>query len=249
MARPPRILLLQSRDEGDPMLAHEFYCFAERTGLPEEAFTTLNVAKDSFDTSAIEGYDCIMVGGSGDHSLVKGKMPWRQDFLDLLKAIVDQGTPTFGSCFGFQGIVLALGGSLRRMEGLGEVGSFSITLTEDGEQDGIFGDLPKTFIAQLGHNDEAAELPEACVHLASSALTQYQAIRVKGAPIVATQFHPELSHERNFERFVRYIENYKDPDETIEEAIERTKKDYVVSPESSGLLKRFLQIELNYDPS
>lgn len=249
MQHAPNVLLIQARDAGDPMLAHEFDCFLEQTLLPASAFRVLNMAADPVPSDVLAGIDCVMVGGSGDFSFVKSKCDWLESMKDLLKTLVDKRMPTFGSCFGFQGLIACLGGSLRRMDGVGEIGTFAIHLTEEGKQDPIFEGYPDPFMAQLGHNDEAYELPDECINLASSNMTRVQAIRIRNAPIFATQFHPELSKEKNYERFVRYIQNYKYDNETVEEAIERTKKDYVDSIESSMLLQRFLKLELDYEPT
>lgn len=246
-AKEPTILLIQARADKDPMLEHEWICFSEQTGLSMDSIRCLNAATHSLTLSDLEGMDAVMVGGSGAFSFIKSQDDWLKRMQDFLKLLIDQRIPTFGSCFGFQGIITCLGGTLRRMDGVGEVGTFEVTLSEEGKKDPIFEGFPYTFNAQLGHNDEADILPESCINLGHSQLTKCQMIRVRNAPVFATQFHPELSRAKNFERFVRYIENYKFPGETIEEAIERSSEDYRESPESSELLKRFLKIELGYE--
>jgi GMP synthase (glutamine-hydrolysing) len=118
------------------------------------------------------------------------------------------------------------------------VGTFDLELTDEGQADPLLGTLPARFEAQLGHNDRAASLPDGVVHLASSRLCAYQALRIPGKPIWATQFHPELDRETNLDRYRRYRANYG-----VRVAENATAEDvFRESPESSGLLKDFLDL-------
>src|SRR6056297_296965 len=105
MMDSPRILLIQARTATDPMAAHELEAFASRCELPVDSFGVFNIAEESIDTFNFEGYDALMVGGSGDFSLVDGGFDWHEDYLKLMAQIVEAAIPTFASCFGFQGIV------------------------------------------------------------------------------------------------------------------------------------------------
>ena len=82
-----RILLLQARTPGDPILTHEFECFARVSGLPEDAFTCLNMVETTPDPSMLDGHDLVMVGGSGDYSVVKGGFDWHESLLAMMRAI------------------------------------------------------------------------------------------------------------------------------------------------------------------
>ncbi len=240
MSSKLRILLIQAREAGDPMLDHELGAFAARTQLPREAFTSFNAADDDVDDFDTAGFDALMVGGSGDFSLVDGGFDWHEDFLYLTRQVLNARIPLFASCFGFQSIVQALGGTLARDEDRAEIGTFQITLTDAAQEDPLFGELPRQFDAQLGHNDSAVHLPEALVHLASSECCEYQAIRVKDRPVVATQFHPELTLNDNLERFECYLKNYKRPGQDFEQAMAYARQIHRPSPHSCGLLHSFV---------
>ena len=94
--------------------------------------------------------------------------PWIHSFIDLLGHIADQGFPTFASCFGFQGMILALGGEVIHDEPNAEVGSFVLETTQAAKNDPLFASLPATFVAQEGHKDRAQTLPAGVTNMARS---------------------------------------------------------------------------------
>lgn len=236
------ILLLQARDPGDPILEHELNCFIERSGLPAACFTAWNMVTESLSPSILEGVDVVMVGGSGDYSVVSGGFAWHEPMLELMRTIVKRHQPMFASCFGFQALVQALGGQLARDPARAELGTFTIELTEAGRQDSLLSQAPARFDAQLGHNDSAVALPEELICLARSARCDLQAVRHRHAPIVATQFHPELNEQDNIRRYLRYIQAYKKPGESIEEARERAHEMHRPSPHANELVRAFLEL-------
>ena len=71
------------------------------------------------------------------------------------------------------------------------IGAVTITLTSEGRADLLFGGLPATFDAFLGHKEAVSRLPDGAVLLASSPTCPVQAFRL-GERVYATQFHPEL---------------------------------------------------------
>jgi GMP synthase (glutamine-hydrolysing) len=234
------VLLLQARDVGDPMLEHELECFVERCAIERGRFRPLNLAAEPIDPDVLRDVDAVMIGGSGDYSLAKGGFDWHGDYLEFMRAVIRRDVPTFASCFGFQAIVQALGGRVVRDPDAAEVGTFPITLTDEGRGDPSFSDFDATFEAQLGHNDSVRELPDELIRLAFSARCQTQAIRVKGHDIVATQFHPELSMEDNIVRYMRYLHAYR-PDLTEDEALEVASGIHRPSPAANRLLRAFVE--------
>ena len=237
-----RILLLQARDAGDPMLEHELQCFVDVVGVARERFEPLNMAAEDPNTwPKLAQYDAVMVGGSGEYSVVTGGFAWHRPMLDYVLESVEHELPFFGSCFGFQALVQALGGKLVADPSMSEVGTFKVQLSEDGAADPLFGDLPGTFDAQFGHNDSAVELPQGVLRLASTERCAYQAIRLPGRPAWATQFHPELNDQANMTRYVRYLVNYADRAMEEDEAWDVARDMHRPSPHSNALLSRFVQ--------
>jgi len=233
-----RILLLQARRDDDPMRGHEQQCFADATGLGRDAFQFVNVVEGVPTMADVVASDALMIGGAGHYSVTEPDEPFFAPLNELLRNVVDAGFPTFASCFGFQLLVSVLGGRVEQDPEGSEVGSFGVRLTGAGRVDELFGTLPDEFIAQMGHRDRATAMPPGVPNLAASERCALQALRVPGAPIWATQFHPELDQRTNRDRYLAYIDRY-DPTRRGEEASGFTA---LPSPETSTLLPRFVQL-------
>jgi GMP synthase (glutamine-hydrolysing) len=236
---PIRMLLLQARRADDPMREHEHRCFADRTGLAEEHVVTHDLCDGPPPLSSLARFDAISVGGSGEYYVSRGNLPQFDAFLEFLNEAVARSHPMFASCFGFQSLVRALGGELTYDPPSAEVGTFELTLTDDGRTDPLFGTLPARFMAQLGHKDRASVFPETALNMASSENCRFQALRIPDKPVWATQFHPELDRASNLERLRRYLRDYgpESPDEMA-----AWEARFLDSPESSSLLRRFLAL-------
>ena len=236
---PIRMLLLQARRADDPMRWHEHRCFAERTGLTAENLVTHDLCAGPPPLSCLAQFDAISVGGSGEFYVSRGNLPQFDTFLEFLNEAVARSQPMFASCFGFQSLVRALGGELIYDPPSAEVGTFELTLTDDGKADPLFSVLPERFMAQMGHKDRASVFPEAALNMASSSNCRFQALRIPDKPIWATQFHPELDRTSNLDRLRRYLRDYgpEDPDEMA-----AWEARFLDSPESSSLLRRFLAL-------
>ncbi|MDG1482119.1 MAG: type 1 glutamine amidotransferase [Myxococcota bacterium] len=190
----------------------------------------------------LKGRDALLVGGSGDYSVLDPNPSIRR-FIDFLGEVCVLGFPTFASCFGFQALALALGGEVVSDPARAEVGSYTLQLTDTGRKDPVFQALPQKFIAQLGHKDHVTALPAGVLHLAGSALSPFQALRVAGKPIYATQFHPELTWKDNRQRYLRYMSTYGALFGEAE-AQERLES-HVPGPEANTLLAGFARTVLS----
>lgn len=232
----PRYLLIQARNPGDPAREDEHRCFAARLSLPESAITPVDLLRQRLHRGLLEGADAVLVGGAGQYSVLDD-LPEVRAFIDFLADISQDGPPVFASCFGFQALVLGLGGEVIEDAEHAEVGSYPLQPTEAARADAVFGHLPAPFIAQLGHKDRAARLPEGVEHLASSERAPFQALRVTGRPVYATQFHPELTWEDNRNRFLRYMAEYGSLFGA--EAAQRQLDSHRPGPEANDLLPRF----------
>ncbi len=199
----PKILLLQAPNHGDLAKSEERQSFAEKAGLDIEQIVPHDLLSGPPSLQKVGRYDALMVGGSGDYYVSKQNLPGFAGLMELLREVVARGQPTFASCFGFQLLVKALGGEIIYDAAETEVGTYQLALTQAGQQDELLGPLPRQFLAQLGRKDRASRLPEESVHLASSERCPFQALRISGKPIWATQFHPELSGEENLARVQR----------------------------------------------
>ncbi|MEE2779952.1 MAG: gamma-glutamyl-gamma-aminobutyrate hydrolase family protein [Myxococcota bacterium] len=240
MTSTPRFLLLQARLPGDEMAAHERGCFADALGVDLETVVPWDLTSGTPTEAALESSDALLVGGSGQFSVLDND-PFIIAFIDVLAdTVVERQVPTFASCFGFQGLVVAGGGVVVEDKDNTEVGTFDIQLTTEGATDPLLKSLAPQFRAQLGHKDRADRLPAGMVHLARSDRAPIQALRVAGTPIFATQFHPELTKEANIARYLRYWDEYGDGD-PADDPILKSMQD---TPEASALLPRWVSEEL-----
>jgi len=236
----PKIMLLQVREDGDPVIREEIAIFSRNTGLPEDHIVPHNLLKGPPTIDEVQRHDAIMIGGSGEYFVSRENLPEFPKVMDLLADIVDRGHPMFASCFGFQMIVRALGGEIRYSPETMELGTYPLTLTEHGSRDELFSSLPAVFKAQLGHKDKATILPAVAQNLAFSEKAPIQALRIPGKPIWATQFHPELTWEENLGRLKRYIKLYTQvmSEDEIQETIDR----FQPGPETLNLIPSFMKI-------
>ena len=236
MSRTHLFTLLQARNPSDPAREDEHLAFADKLGVSVSDILAVDVLTERLDDRLLDGSHAMLVGGSGEYSVLDDVAPI-QRLIDFLAHVSESGHPMFASCFGFQALAVGLGGSVVHDEDNAEVGTYDLRLTDSARQDPIFRDLPAGFKAQLGHKDQVDRLPAACVNLASSDRTPNQAYRVEGRPVYATQFHPELSHLENRARFERYYEEYGRV--FGEEAARAQLEGHVPSPEANTLLLRF----------
>jgi GMP synthase (glutamine-hydrolysing) len=234
------ILLLQAREADDEAKSEERLSFAEMAGIDVRQIVPLDLLRETPTLEQIQGYDALMVGGSGAYYVSKGNLPGFERLLEVLREVVQIGHPTFASCFGFQLLVEALGGDVVYDPDNMEVGTYPLRLTTAGRKDELFGYLPVEFRAQLGHKDRADRLPKGVENLASGHNATIQALRVPGKPIWATQFHPELSKEENLKRFDRYLDGYAAL--MSQDELQETLARFDHSPEANDLIARFLQL-------
>jgi len=230
-----KIMVLQARHNDDPMLEHERACFIAATGLDEPSFDWRNVVDGVPVLAEVTAADALLIGGSGHFSVAEPTVEFFAPLTELLRGVVEERHPTFGSCFGYQLLAATLGGKVIHDAERGEVGAFSVELTDDGKADPLFGDLPDRFVAQMGHLDRVVSPPVGARNLVRSELCPYQALKIEGAQIWATQFHPELDQAANLHRYRAYIERY---DPSGNEDGFRS----LASPETSGLLPSFLDL-------
>lgn len=230
-----RPLLISLRDPDDPMAEQELRCFRETAGLP--ALEKLHASVTPLDERLLAETDAFFFGGSGAYS-VTDDLDWVRGMLDFLVRVVDHKVPAWASCFGFQGLALALGGEVNRDDARQELGAFLVDRTHAGAADPVFAVVPETFPAQLGHHDHVDRLPGGVTLLATGRAIHHQALKVDGAPFWASQFHPELRKATTLERWNYYRAHYADPERAAE--IDRIMAESPDTPEAEALLRQFV---------
>ncbi|MBU0597116.1 type 1 glutamine amidotransferase [Patescibacteria group bacterium] len=234
-----KILYIQIREDQvtcDEEL-DEFVRFSE---LSKEQFTILNVFKTrEFEPNVADGHDAVFVGGSSDASVLE---PEKYTFVESCKKLLvcccSNNIPTFASCFGFQIAVDAFGGTVIDDRENMEMGTYEITLSEEGERDRLFKDVPKKFWAVSGHQKRTLTLPDSMVNLASTESCPYHCFVIKGKPFYGFQFHPEVDKKDLIGRITRYQERYLDDDGSLQRIIESA----VETPFANDLVRKFVNI-------
>lgn len=235
-----RILLLQARNPGDAAKKEEVRSFARTCRLEVDQLRSHDLLEGPPSLAKIRAHDALMVGGSGEYTVSERNLPGFERLLEVLTEVTEVGHPTFASCFGFQLLVEALGGSIVHDPENIQTGTFRLELTTAGRDDSLFSHLPQTFNAQLGRKDRASRLPAGIPNLVTSRRAPFQALRIPGQPVWATQFHPELDRETNRGRFLNYLDGYGG--HLSEEEQRGALAAYRDSPEASELLPRFLEL-------
>jgi len=232
-----RFLLLQVRNADDPMRQHERLAFARTLEIDVERCEVLDLLTTRPSPSQLDASDVVLLGGSGDYSAT-GEGGWLDRSLDVLRDLVDRRQPTFASCWGFQAMARALGGTVVHDLDTAEVGTHQLYLTEAGVTDPVFSSLHHEFLAQMGHEDCVSALPEGATRLAFSHRNAHQAFRLEQAPVYCTQFHPELSREDLHQRVKAYPQY-------IERISGMTTDEFTAAlcdtPDAAGLLQRFVE--------
>jgi len=238
MTRPIRYLLLQVRNHDDAMRKQELTCFAQALCCDESQFRVVDFLHEKLARDQLDQNDVVLIGGSGHYGAVDDA-PWLDQTLDGLREIHRLSKPTFGSCWGFQAMSRALGGSVAKDLENAELGTHPLRLTTNGLEDPVFGPLDPQFYGQMGHEDRVLQLPEDAILLASSTRVENQAYRFRGKPIYCTQFHPELTKDRLLERvraYPEYVERISGlPYSEFEATCQET-------PQTTQLLARFVRL-------
>ena len=235
-----RFLLLQVRNPRDPMRDHEVESFARSFGCPTSSIEVFDLLSGAPSSPVLAEADIVLLGGSGDYSVARGG-PWLPAALDSMVTLYETKKPTFASCWGFQAMARALGGEVVTDHARAEVGSVTLELTSAGETDPVFGPLDKRFEVLIGHEDIVTELPPQATLLASSDRVENEAYRLEGAPIYATQFHPEIDRQGLLDRLRAYPSYWPLAGaETMEELEAITPE----TPHTVGILTRFLEVAL-----
>lgn len=237
LARSLRVVLIQIR--GQPQAErHERWCVREATGLDQDQLLCWNVvAKPRISWDMLRGADALVIGGSGDHSVLEDYpfLPW---VTDTVRAAVAAGQPIFGICWGHQCLAQALGGRVIDDREREEIGTYDVELTDAGLADPLFADLPPRFATHLVHHCRIVEPPPGAVELARNDLCPWQAMRLAGQPIYGTQFHGEMTREQLKRRLLMYQDEYLESEDQVREVVASLRPTH----EARTLLRRFLEL-------
>lgn len=160
------------------------------TALP--AHMTLQVwdAQRQLTAPALDSLAGIVITGS--HSMVSDAEPWSEALKPWLQAALASDMPMLGICYGHQLMAAAFGGVSDYHPAGRESGTHSVRLTQAGQQDPLFRQLPKRFVAHLTHAQSVMQAPHGSTVLAHNSHDAHQALRY-GPRQWSVQFHPEFT--------------------------------------------------------
>lgn len=235
-------LFLGTRAE-DEAAESEYAAVLAYSGLDESTLVRHRLERDPLPALDLDDWAGIVVGGGpfnvSDPVASKSDVQRRVEgeLAALADEVVERDLPFLGCCYGVGVLGNRDGGVVDRTYGE-PIGAVRVTLTPEGRADPLFGVLPESFEAFLGHKEAVAQLPRSAVRLASSEACPVQAFRI-GANVYATQFHPELDATGICTRVDVYRHyGYFEPQDA-ERIKELARQATVTEPER--LLKRFVE--------
>ena len=173
----------------------------------------------------VSGYDAVIVGGSSDFDFDGGReasdliLATSHAILERMRPTIDHviqnAIPCMGICYGHQMIGLSQGGTLHNDLEQNKLGSFEVTLTEEGQQDALFKNLPLSFVAQYIHKDSLTSLPTGATLLGTGERCRFSVLRY-GSNCYTTQFHTEFGEK---EMQVAYPEQSNDFKPSLEASL------------------------------
>jgi GMP synthase (glutamine-hydrolysing) len=144
-----------------------------------------------------DGFAAALVFGGSMHADQESANPWLRPEKEMLRSLLDRGTPVLGVCLGSQLLAEAAGGTARRAP-QPEIGWRGIDLDRQAAGDPLLGRLPGRFEGFEWHSYEFT-LPPGATPLARSEVC-LQAYRIdaagdSGVPSWGIQFHAEVTAE------------------------------------------------------
>lgn len=142
-------------------------------------------------------FDGVWISGSplNVYALAQPSVP---EQLDFVREIWAAGIPAFGSCWGLQLMVAALGGTVHLNPRGREVGiARRIQPNDAGRAHPLLEGKGVAFDALCTHEDEVAALPSCGTVLASNAVSRVQAAEMREGErcFWGVQYHPEFGFE------------------------------------------------------
>jgi len=234
-------LLLATRPE-EPAADGEYAAFLAFSGLAERDLRRVRLERGPLGRVDLDEVSGIILGGSPfnagepEHRRSPVQRRVEAELHALLDRVVAADHPFLGACYGV-GVLGAHQGAVVDGTFAEPVGAVTVSLSDAGRDDPLFGVLPASFDAFVGHKEAISRLPDHAVVLAGSATCPVQAFRV-GRHVYATQFHPELDVEGLCTRIDVYRHAGYFPPEQAGALQEQARRSRVVHP--TALLRRFV---------
>lgn len=231
------ILIIKTGNTIDSLLAcgedFEDWFIAE-SGLPVDKFIikSLHLNEELDDLDGVAG---IIITGSPAY--ITDEETWNFIGANYIREAYQKNVPTLGVCYGHQLIAWAFAGQVDFHPSGREIGSASITLTEDSKNDPIFASLPCQFDVHVSHQQSVTRLPLNATRLAANEFEANQAFRL-GKNTWGVQFHPEFSSDVIKEYIIARQAVIESEGLNPQQLLEDVKE----TPHSAELLRRFYKL-------
>jgi GMP synthase (glutamine-hydrolysing) len=228
----------------DPAADDEYAAVLRCSGLDEADLRRVRIERDELEPLDLADWSGIVLGGGpwNVSDPEESKAPEQRRGEARLRAlalqVAEADFPFLGACYGI-GTLGTLTGGVVDQQHAEPIGPMVIELTDEGRTDQLFGVLPASFTALLGHKEAVSRLPDGGVLLASSATCPVQAFRI-GRNVYATQFHPELDLAGIITRTEVYRHfGYFEPHQA-DEVVDRSRDAVITEPPK--ILARFVEL-------
>ncbi|GGO03862.1 glutamine-hydrolyzing GMP synthase [Microbispora bryophytorum] len=115
--------------------------------------------------------------------------------------LFETGVPTFGICYGFQAMALALGGEVAKT-GSAEFGGTELKVLQEGL---LFAGLPVAQTVWMSHGDSVVGAPAGFAVTAATDATPVAAMEDPSRGLYGVQFHPEVLHSEHGQRVLKHF--------------------------------------------
>ncbi|WP_235041606.1 glutamine amidotransferase [Vreelandella profundi] len=203
------------------------------TALPEHLTLRVWDARTNAPAPSLDTLAAIVITGS--HSMVSDAEPWSEALKPWLEEALAKDTPMLGVCYGHQLMAAAFGGVSDYHPAGRESGTRTVRLTQAGQLDPLFRQLPESFAAHLTHAQSVIQAPLESTVLAHNSHDAHQALRY-GPRQWSVQFHPEFTAPVMRAYLERQRASLRDQGEEPEALLASV----VDCQAASSLLKRFL---------
>ncbi len=205
-------------------------------GLRADQATFVNVEagehlpdQDSPDHDRFTG---VVITGSS--AMVTDRHAWSERSADWLRGAVKAEMPILGICYGHQLLAHALGGEVDYNPSGREMGTVSVDVHPQADDDPLFAPLPARFAVQVSHLQSVLRPPAGATVLARSDQDDCQAFRWRHH-VWGLQFHPEFSvdHMRG------YVHARRDALQLEGHCHQHLARSVKPTPHARGVLRRF----------
>lgn len=153
------------------------------------------------------------VAWTGSPMNIYNDSPVIQRKVAFARAAFEAGLPCFGSCWGLQVMMVALGGKVQKNPRGPQLGfARAIQLTDAGRAHAMFRGKPVVFDAICVHQDEVCEVPDGVRVLAGNRQCDIQAVAVRDGDrsFWGVQYHPEFDLHQISAMWRRSAQRYVD---------------------------------------